>query len=90
MEGALTVFIQYVPNADTVVVGISDGPPPSAPPPPAGTVGNGTCGATSFGGDCNVDPKGAWDAKARGYRSSLVQRRRDEARVGSRLPDARH
>lgn len=33
-----------------------------APPPPVGTVGNGTCGATNFGGDCNKDPKGAWDA----------------------------
>ena len=24
--------------------------------------GNGTCGPTNFGGDCNSDPKGAWDA----------------------------
>jgi len=31
--------------------------------PPAGTHGNGTCGATSFGGDCDKDSKGAWNAK---------------------------
>lgn len=35
---------------------------PAMPPPPVGTIGNGTCGATSFGGNCNIDPKGAWDA----------------------------
>ena len=29
---------------------------------PVGTVGNGTCGATSFGGDCDADASGAWDA----------------------------
>ena len=29
---------------------------------PVGTVGNGTCGATSFGGDCDAGTSGAWDA----------------------------
>ena len=33
------------------------------PPPPMGTQGNGTCGPTNYGGDCNVDPAGAWDAR---------------------------
>jgi len=42
-------------------VGIRDGPPP-AKPPPIGTIGNGTCGATNYGGDCNVSPRGAWKA----------------------------
>jgi sucrose-6-phosphate hydrolase SacC (GH32 family) len=64
MEGALTVFIKYVPGADSLQVGIHDGPPNTTPPPPVGTTGNGTCGATSFGGDCNVDPTGAWNAAA--------------------------
>jgi hypothetical protein len=41
-------------------VSFSEGP--AAPPPPVGTIGNGTCGATNFGGDCNTEPKGAWDA----------------------------
>ena len=53
-------------------------PPPPAPvsvrvswtgspsPPPVGTIGNGTCGATTYGGDCNSDPTGAWDAKKEG------------------------
>jgi hypothetical protein len=38
----------------------------SPPPTPVGTIGNGTCGATNYGGDCNSDPKGAWDAKKEG------------------------
>jgi len=49
-----------------VQVGIFDGPPASSPPPPVGTTGNGTCGATDFGKDCDVDPRGAWDARAEG------------------------
>jgi len=36
------------------------------PPPPMGTQGNGTCGPTNYGGDCNVDPAGAWDARKEG------------------------
>ena len=36
------------------------------PPPPVGTIGNGTCGATKYGGDCNTDPTGAWDARKEG------------------------
>jgi hypothetical protein len=43
---------------------ISSGVPP--PPPPIGTTGNGTCGATNFGGDCDLDPTGAWDARKEG------------------------
>ena len=39
-------------------------PPP--PPPPVGSRGNGTCGATSFGGDCNLDASGALDARKEG------------------------
>lgn len=34
--------------------------------------GNGTCGATSYGGDCNVAPKGAWHASAFGI-TTLAQ-----------------
>jgi hypothetical protein len=47
-------------------------PPPGPKPPPVGTTGNGTCGATSFGGDCNVHPKGAWNAKKLGI-TTLAQ-----------------
>jgi len=36
------------------------------PSPPVGTTGNGTCGPTNYGGDCNSDSHGAWDAKANG------------------------
>ena len=32
--------------------------------PPVGTIGNGTCGATNYGGDCDVLPKGAWHLAA--------------------------
>merc|ERR1712176_1751982 len=39
---------------------------PLGPTPPVGTTGNGTCGATSFGGDCNSAPSGAWDAAKEG------------------------
>jgi hypothetical protein len=42
---------------------------PSPPPVPAGTVGNGTCGATGFGGDCDADPSGAWNAAQEGILS---------------------
>ena len=35
---------------------------PAPVAPPVGTTGNGTCGATNFGGDCNTSPKGAWPA----------------------------
>ena len=42
---------------------VTSGPPP---PPPVGTIGNGTCGATKYGGDCNTDPTGAWDARKEG------------------------
>ena len=45
-------------------VNVTASAPP--PPPPVGTRGNGTCGATSFGGDCNVDASGAWDARKEG------------------------
>ena len=41
--------------------------PPS--PEPAGTTGNGTCGPTAYGGDCNVAPKGAWNAVQDGITS---------------------
>ena len=34
--------------------------------PAVGTTGNGTCGATSFGGDCDEDASGAWDAQKEG------------------------
>jgi len=64
LGGATTVFIDFVPGATSVQVGIHDGPPATAPPPPVGTKGNGTCGATDFGKDCNVDPTGAWNAQA--------------------------
>jgi hypothetical protein len=36
---------------------VSGGPPPT----PAGTTGNGTCGFTSYGRDCNKDDDGAWN-----------------------------
>ena len=36
---------------------------------PVGTTGNGTCGATSYGGDCNADPTGAWNAAQEGILS---------------------
>ena len=29
-------------------------------------MGNGTCGATNYGKDCNVDAMGAWDARKEG------------------------
>ena len=45
----------------------SSGPPPA--PAPVGTVGNGTCGATAFGGDCNVLASGAWNAAQEGIMS---------------------
>ena len=45
-----------------------DGPPPK-PSPPVGTTGNGTCGSTSYGGDCNAEPSGAWDAAKEGITS---------------------
>ena len=32
-----------------------------AKPPPAGTTGKGTCGDTTWGTDCNGQPKGAWN-----------------------------
>lgn len=75
MNGALTVFIELAKGQEqgadglldglvSVQVGIFDGPPASAPPPPVGTKGNGTCGATAFGKDCDVDTRGAWDAHA--------------------------
>ena len=42
-------------------------PPPPVPPSPAppspfpvGTIGNGTCGATAYGKDCSVDPRGSF------------------------------
>jgi hypothetical protein len=81
LSGAVTVFIDWpgIAAATTlgdgeaaevavtkVQVGIMQGTPDFSPPPPVGTILNGTCGATNFGGDCN-DPKqskGAWDAKA--------------------------
>ena len=66
LGGAVTVFAEWVPGSDTLAVGIRDGPPPRAPAPPVGTVGNGTCGATNFGGDCNADASGAWNAAAEG------------------------
>jgi len=68
MSGALTVYLNFgkptVAGTASVAVGLQDGPPASAPPPPAGTTGNGTCGGTDFGGDCDSQPKGAWDAAA--------------------------
>lgn len=42
----------------------SSGPAPA--PVPVGTTGNGTCGATNFGGDCNTAPKGAYNAAQEG------------------------
>ena len=38
-------------------------------PPPIGTIGNGTCGPTNFGGNCNEDTHGAYDANALGIKS---------------------
>lgn len=77
MNGAITIFIEVAKGQErgaalpkdepiAVQVGIFDGPPASSPPPPVGTTGNGTCGATDFGKDCDVDPRGAWDARAEG------------------------
>lgn len=63
LSGSVTIFVDYVPGSGPSQVGISKGPPPSSPPPPAGTIGNGTCGATSYGNDCNTAPKGAWHPK---------------------------
>ena len=34
--------------------------PRTAPPPPVGTIGNGTCGATAYGLDCNTAPRGSF------------------------------
>merc|ERR1740117_2713248 len=45
----------------------STGPAPA--PEPAGSTGNGTCGATQFGGDCNVTTTGAWPAAQLGITS---------------------
>jgi len=45
----------------------STGPRPA--PEPAGATGNGTCGPTAFGGDCNVAAKGAWNAAKEGITS---------------------
>jgi hypothetical protein len=36
----------------------------AAPPPPVGAILNGTCGATTFGGDCDTAPKGAFKGVA--------------------------
>ena len=38
---------------------VSGGPPP----PAVGSTANGTCGNTNYGGDCSVQPRGAWNAK---------------------------
>ena len=35
---------------------------PDSGPPPVGTIFNGSCSPTSFGGDCNTSAKGAWNA----------------------------
>ena len=68
LSGAMTIFIDFAPGVmdngvSKVQVGIHDGPPASEPPPPSGTIGNGTCGATQYGLDCNTAPRGAWNAK---------------------------
>ena len=41
---------------------ISGGPPPPTP----GAMGNGTCGATNYGGDCSVLDRGAWNTTSEG------------------------
>lgn len=69
LQGALTVYVDFIPGSTSHVVGIKDGPPALTPAPPVGTKGNGTCGATNFGGDCNTDPSGAWDAAAAGIKT---------------------
>eukprot|EP01062_Namystynia_karyoxenos_P000520 TRINITY_DN10188_c0_g1_i1.p1 TRINITY_DN10188_c0_g1~~TRINITY_DN10188_c0_g1_i1.p1 ORF type:complete len:646 (+),score=94.18 TRINITY_DN10188_c0_g1_i1:65-2002(+) len=40
-----------------------------APRYPAGTVANGTCGSTGFGGDCAAGNSGAWNASLHGVRT---------------------
>jgi hypothetical protein len=56
--------MKLLPKSAAVAAGgvvATGGPPPT---PPAGTIGNGTCGATNYGGDCDVLPKGAWHLAA--------------------------
>ena len=45
-------------DARTLHAGVVSGGPP---PPPLGATGNGTCGTTTYGGDCNASPRGAWN-----------------------------
>ena len=58
LSGGMTVYVDYVPGGK-VQVGMSDGVPSFTPLPAAGTIGNGSCGPTNFGGDCNTQPTGA-------------------------------
>lgn len=43
--------------------------PSVAPPVPSGATGNGTCGVTTWGDDCDATPLGAWNTTARGITS---------------------
>ena len=65
----------YLRMASAFALSIAESPPrlaPAPPAPPTGTTGNGTCGATNYGGDCNTEPTGAWDA-AKENITSLAQ-----------------
>ena len=65
LSGSMTVFIDWPASpSDKVQVGIMDGTPSFAPAPPVGTIANGNCAPTNFGGDCNSEPSGAWNAAA--------------------------
>lgn len=44
---------------------VTGGPPPPKP----GTLGNGTCGNTNYGGDCSVLDRGAWNTTSEGIAS---------------------
>ena len=64
MATAAFSLASVVAAADPLFTVHVDWSPPA--PPPVGAVGNGTCGATSYGGDCDKDERGAWDARQEG------------------------